>query len=163
MRNKLNQNGIGLVETIAALGVAVVVITSLVSLALFTLRSSINSKLFLEGTKMANEEIELVRAYRDSSGMTWSGTPGFISNMSSCFGGSAKCFIDASGNTLTVTASDEVFNTGTPTELKRFFRLSYPDTGNANLVRVEVEVSWSVGSIAKYSHNYTELANWKGN
>jgi len=76
MRNKLNQNGIGLVETIAALGVTVVVITSLVSLALFTLRSSINSKLFLEGTKMANEEIELVRAYRDSSGMTWSGTPG---------------------------------------------------------------------------------------
>ena len=163
MRNKLNQKGIGLVETVAALGVAVVVITSLVSLALFTLRSSINSKLFLEGTKMANEEIELVRAYRDSSGMTWSGNPGFIVNMGPCFGALAKCFVNTSGNPLTISASEETFNSGQPTELKRFFRLSYPVSGNTNLVRVEVEASWKVGSITKYAHNYTELANWKGN
>lgn len=62
---KPNQEGIGLVETIVALGLGVVVLTALVSLSVFTLRTSTRGKLMLEGSKRANEQLELVRAYRD--------------------------------------------------------------------------------------------------
>ena len=86
LKNKKAQKGFALVEVIAALGVSALVITALISLSISTLRTSLDSELLLEGTKIANREVELVRAYRD--GYESEDTPrsweNFISAIQNC-------------------------------------------------------------------------------
>ncbi|MBI2620612.1 hypothetical protein HYW61_00105 [candidate division WWE3 bacterium] len=155
MRIKLKQEGIGLVETIAALAIGIIVITSLVSLSVSTLRASIRSKLLLQNSKLSAEELELVRAYRDSR--SWAS---FLANMSSCFG--QDCYVTSS---LTVVPGREILNAGTPIEITRYFRLSDPLDGSYNgeetLVRVSVSVEWTIGDKTQSTHSYTDLSNWR--
>jgi Tfp pilus assembly protein PilV len=154
---KENQKGIALVEVIAAVGIAVVVITSLVSLSISTLRTSLKSKLLLEGSKIANRELELVRAYRDT--VPWSE---FISALvnENC---SSSCSISTDG--LNIVSSGEVVE-GTGTEaLRRSFTAKTP--GGAvlsvidNTARISVSVIWTIGGEEKGAYLYTDLTNWR--
>jgi len=147
------QKGIALVEVIAAVGIAVVVISSLVSLSISTLRTSLKSKLLLEGSKIANRELELVRAYRD--GNTWSD---FIAGMQNC---STGCYM----------STDGTLNPGTTTEgsgtevLTRSFTAKTP--GGAvlattdNTARISVSVTWKIGDVPTGAYLYTDLTNWR--
>jgi len=151
-----NEKGIGIVEVIAALGLAIIVLTSLVSLSLFTIRSSLHSKLLLEGTKLANREIELVRAFRDASPEWENGSDGFLDEMITCTNG---CYM----NDLAVVAGNDVIGVG-PEQTTRSFRATRIDgtqlLGGDEEVRISVEVSWFVGNDAKYARLYTDLTNW---
>ena len=159
---KLNkdQRGIGIVEVIAALGLAIIVLTSLVSLSLFTIRSSLQSKLMLEGTKLANKELELVRAFRDSSG-DWengSGSNAFLNQLIDN-GCNTGCHMD----NLVVDSGKDTIGSG-PEEITRSFRATDVD-GNPlgtsdQVVRISVEISWNVGTDTKYARLYTDLTNW---
>lgn len=155
-----DQRGIGIVEVIAALGLAIIVLTSLVSLSLFTIRSSLQSKLMLEGTKLANKELELVRALRDSSSMWYdnSGSTGFLNQLrdNTCNTG---CYM----NNLAVVSGTHTAGTG-PEAITRTFRATDID-GNPlditdQVVRISVEISWDVGTDTKYARLYTDLTNW---
>jgi len=145
-----NERGIGLVEVIFALGVSVIVITSLVSLSLFTLRSSLHSKLLLQGTKLANQELELARALRDSG--DWMA---FMGSISPCMGG-VQCnlggfpAVSVGARTVTIDGHAVVI----------YFTIV--DLGDPNMVRVAVEASWDIGGQTKYARNYTDLSNWRG-
>lgn len=156
------QFGIGLVEVIAALGLSIIVLTSLISLSLFTVRSSLQSKLMLEGTKLANREIELVRALRDSSDEWENGSNGFLNEVMVCIAGS-PCYMNAA--TLSVISGSNVINAGTPEELEIFF-IAYDPNDETDLeitdeeVRVAVTVRWTVGGEDKYARLYTDLTNW---
>lgn len=143
--------GIALVEVIAALGIAVVVITALVSLSIFTLRSALRGKLMLEGTKIANRELELVRAYRDTN--TWNN---FIAGVGSCV--SSDCSMDLSG-TL-VNNSSTVQGSGVE-KITRSFRVVFIPSDTPNTVRVSVTVTWNIGSDVKGAYLYTDLTNWR--
>jgi len=151
-----NEKGIGIVEVIAALGLSIIVLTSLVSLSLFTIRSSLHSKLLLEGTKLANREIELVRAFRDASAEWENGTDGFLDEMINCTNG---CHMSG----LSVGAGADVMGAG-PEQITRSFEATRVD-GNAlqsgdEEVRISVEVEWDVGTDTKYARLYTDLTNW---
>ncbi len=152
-----NEHGIGLIETLLALGISIIIVTSMVSLAIFTLRASLENKLLLSGTQVSNQEIELVRAYRDSR--AWAT---FVADVSSpgidCFG--ADCHMDSSG-ALGVESGVFVINEGSNEEITKSFRLS-DINGDMSLIRVTVTVSWTVGSNTKYAHSYTELSDWRG-
>lgn len=63
---KNKQRGIGLIEVILSIGISTVVITSLISLNLFTLRSSLRKTLSAEAISSNSKQIEMVRAYRDT-------------------------------------------------------------------------------------------------
>ena len=154
---RLNQKGIGLIETLLALGVAIIIITSMVSLAIFTVRASLQNKLLLSGTQLANQEIELVRAFRDSN--TWEdfideldGTNGL-----NCFTG--DCHMTNTG-ILSVNAGEQILNGGTVEEIKKKFMLT-DINGDQTLIRIAVTVSWQIGTDVKYAHNYTELSDWR--
>lgn len=156
---KINQKGIGLIETLLALAVSIIIVTSMVSLAIFTLRASLQNKLLLAGTQLANQEIELVRALRDTT--PWEdfidqidGTSGAI-----CIGAGNECHMSSSG--LTVEAGEQVINGGTTEEITKSFVLT-DINGDQSLIRVSVTVSWQIGSDVKYAHNYTELSDWRG-
>ncbi len=155
--NKIYEKGIALVEVIAAMGVATVVITALVSLSISTLRTSLNSKLLLEGSEIANREIELVRGYRDAN--TW---VDFISNVKVC----------TSSNPCSMNIGSPPILIGQPTEdgsgaekLTRSFTATRPD-GTAvvdgdSVVRISVSVTWQIGDQTKSAYIYTDLTNWR--
>jgi len=167
VRSKImkSEKGIGLVETLLALALSVIVITSMVSLSVYTLRTSTNSKLLLQSSKLANEEIELVRAYRDLN--TWSD---FIAGMRACQD-PGPCFVSTSGGISTASGTETV-NVGSSGSVDRYFYAT--DAGQAgsdssnidsedDLIGISVVVSWTVGGDTKYAHNYTELSNWREN
>lgn len=159
MIKKTNEKGIALVEVIAALGIAVVVITALVSLSIFTLRSALRSKLLLEGTKLANRELELTRALRDSSG-TWDG---FLTSVAPCTIAS-PCSMNVSP--LGVSYVPFIENADTTEAITRQFTATVPGggdlTGTEDTVRISVSVTWSIGADVKSAYLYTDLTNWRG-
>lgn len=148
------EKGIGLVETIVALGISIVVLTSLVSLALYTLRSSQQSKYMLEASKLATEELERVRAARDS--MSWSTlVTGFKAKVLPC-DGTPKCYVTTALAISSVPATGEVVGT----YYTRYFTVTQPAT---DVLRIAVTVSYAIGGQTKYVRNYTDLTNWRNN
>ncbi len=145
------EKGIALVEVIAALGIAIIVITSLVSLSISTMRSSLKSKLLLEGSKIANREVELVRAFRDNSA-TWE-APGFLSMVSQC--GATPCSMKVDGSGFNTSATTE----GTGTEA---ITRSFTAAESGGVVRVSVSVTWKVGNDTHGAYIQTDLTNWRG-
>lgn len=152
--NNKKQSGIGLVETIVALGVAIIVVTSLVSLSVFTLRTSTQSKRLISGSKMANNELELVRAVRDSQ-VTWDD---FISEVSSCTQG-APCNVNST-----------TFSVQSGTKISDDITISFYATDPINLdtvettddvVRINVNATWNVGTDIKNANIYTDLSRWR--
>ncbi len=153
--------GIGLVEVIAAVGVAVIVITSLVSLSVFSLRSSLQSKLYLEGTKTANKQIELVRAVRDVTA-NWST---FITLVTPC---SAACnMTEPTGGMIapTVSVGSKITGTGL-SSVTHFFTATNVNGGvlvsTDQTVRVRASASWPIGGRTISTNVYTDLTNWRG-
>ncbi len=162
----LDAKGIGLIETITALGIAVVVITALVSLAVFTLRSSQTSKYLLEGSKLANEELELVRVAKETS-TSW---VSFLIDLQACDDSAADtCYIDTTSD-VPIKAGIETLDPNPAVGLRRSFRAYDPTAANpANsidttdqIVRIEVRVMWNVGNDTKGAYSYTDISNWRG-
>jgi Tfp pilus assembly protein PilV len=150
-KNK-NEKGIALVEVIAALGIAVIVITSLVSLSISTMRASLKSKLLLEGSKIANREIELVRAFRDNSA-TWSD---FLTVLACTSLNPCSMKTDGSG----IISGRTIENPGTTEALTRSFTATDPSSNG--IIRISVSVTWNVGNDAHGAYLQTDLTNWRG-
>jgi len=155
---KIGQKGIGLVETILALGIAVVVITALVSLAVYTLRSSQESKFLLEGSKLAAEQVETLRVLKDQKA-TWSE---YTSLFTACMGSTATCFVDldAVSPDPQVVIGKEIINVSNASTVTRHFYIT--DVSDTNVVRVTSVVEWEVGPPpAKSTTIVTDITNWK--
>ncbi len=169
-----SQKGFALVEVIAALGISALVITALISLSISTLRTSLDSELLLEGTKVANREIELVRAYRDGTKLngearSWEE---FISEIYTCTS-DFPCSMDTNTGEVIYPHAKSYNDQGTAKELVRSFIITDLD-GNGlfynpsdpssipSVIRVSVSVNWKVGDTDKGSYIYTDLSNWRG-
>lgn len=166
-RVKKFQKGFALVEVIAALGISALVITALISLSISTLRTSLDSQLLLEGTKVANREIELVRAYRDGVDATtgearsWED---FINEVRTCHQNFlGPCSMDVINTVVLPYVS--VAGEGAK-KITRSFIVTNLDgsaiTDTPSVVRVSVSVTWKVGDKDKGSYIYTDLSNWRG-
>jgi Tfp pilus assembly protein PilV len=170
LKDKKSQKGFALVEVVVALGVSALVITALVSLSISTLRTSLDSKLLLEGTKIANRQIELVRAYRD--GYIDANTPrsweAFIDDLHDCeafnTGYLFSCHMGEDGS-----VNHDVGKKGSGAEEITYqFIMTNPDgtpidqTSIPPVVRISVSVTWKVGDQEKGSYIYTDLSNWRG-
>lgn len=169
INKKTVPNGFALVEVIAALGISALVITALISLSISTLRTSLDSKLLLEGTKIANREVELVRAYRDgyegTVPRTWEQ---FIDSVYLCNNSNSPCSMSLVASHDPVIDTPSYEHQDTLEEITRSFTVTYID-GNIipvdtypAVVRVSVSVRWTVGDQEKGSYIYTDLSNWRG-
>ena len=163
----LDTKGIGLIETITALGIAVVVITALVSLAVFTLRSSQTSKYLLEGSKLANEELELVRVAKETS-PSW---VSFLTALQACDDSATDtCYIDFAANDAGIMSGIDTIDPNPAVGLRRSFRAYDPTAADPvnsiattdQVVRIEVRVMWNVGNDTKGAYSYTDISNWRG-
>jgi len=151
-----NNKGMGLIEVIAALGIATMVITSLVSLSIFALRSSLKSKLLLEASKVANREMELIRAYRDRN--TWDD---FVATISSCVSNT-----DPKTPTCNMDLDSSVINTSGPTPAVSSMALDDVSRGfyivqDGEVIQVTVVAQWKEGSALKNTTLRTDLTNWQ--
>lgn len=161
------QKGFALVEVIAALGVSALVITALISLSISTLRTSLDSELLLEGTKMANREVELVRAYRD--GYEGPDTPrsweNFIIAVQNCDYDS-PCSMGVDGSAVNGDPGSE--GSGAKEVIRSFVATQADGTSllgvspPPSVVRISVSVTWKIGDQEKGSYIYTDLSNWRG-
>ncbi len=155
------QRGIALVEVIAALGVSALVITALISLAISTLRTSLDSKLLLEGTKLANREIEMVRAYRDRPDLSWED---YVAEMKNCTM-ATSCHMDKTTGNL--VSGPQTIGSGVEKIVVGFYITDPSREDGAILdptpqvVRVNVSVKWKIGDKDKGSYIYTDLSNWR--
>jgi type II secretory pathway pseudopilin PulG len=163
-----NEEGIGLVEVIVSLGIALVVVTAMISLSVFTLRTSTQSELLMESTRMANQQLERVRAARDvySNVSSWGDFYNELvgSNCSeTCSEEDARpaCYIDDSytpqADSTPPTNSDNSITTC-------FFVEEVDDgTGGTDNKRLDVTAvsTWEIGGERKYTHSYTRLSNWQ--
>jgi len=159
---RLNNKGIGLVEVIAALGITLMTITALVSLALYTMRTSLQSKLTLEGSKMASREMELVRAYRDRSA-TWND---FVTALTSTGcevdAGAGICHMGTDIATLAPLSGSFVETVDSQSVTRSFSAdLDPAGTGDNNVVYITVTVSWSITGRTHQTNLYTYLTNWR--
>lgn len=154
--NKLNQKGMGLIEVIAALGIATMVITSLVSLSIFALRSSLKSKLLLEASKMANREMELIRAYRDRN--TWDD---FVTTVTPCAPNAnpkvPTCNMDLDSSVINTTGSTPDVASLDIDDIARGFYVEQ----DAGVVKVTVVAQWKEGGVLKNTTLRTDLTNWQ--
>jgi type II secretory pathway pseudopilin PulG len=162
--HKKNQKGIGLIEVIAALAISIIVITSLVSLSLYTLRSSSNNRYFQEATSAATKELELLRAYRDNLN-EWSD---FVLEMMDNCGGETEgdyCSMSTSGgiNVVGTGKKDPIVSDVVVSYFKATDGNGNPLAADSQLVRVEIIAAWALGGDIKETHVYTEFTNWRGN
>ena len=157
----LTNKGIGLIEVIAALGVATVITTSLVALSIFTLRASLKSKLFLESSKVANKEIELIRAYRDQN--IWSNfTTELLANCKSATTPPVPvCYMtDTSGIAVNLNGPNPALATLPVTEVSKGFYVVSDST--SDLIKVNVVVQWREGNLLKSTTLRSDFTNWQG-
>jgi Tfp pilus assembly protein PilV len=157
-----SQQGLGLIETVLSIALAVIVITSLVSLSLFTLRSSTQNKLMLQSSKLADQQLELVRACRDASA-SWAD---FRTTLGNCIAvpGTECSIVTAAGGSQCGTANIYVTTARTTTgsgleEVDHYFVLE-DFNGNTDEIKVSVTVQWLIGDETKTAHTYSLITNW---
>lgn len=170
---KIDAKGQGLVETILAVAVSVIVVTSLVSLAVFALRNSRQASYATSATQIAQTQIELIRAYRDynspTSSITWADFTGLIAtcdfsriNPNNTDG---RCFVkqgDTSANFPIILTGHDI----SKQPFTAYFGLAcVSGLGTCNstggTVRAYVFVTWNVGGKSQSIYNVTDFTNWR--
>jgi len=159
LTKRINQEGIGLIEIIISLGVAIIIVTAMVSLAIFTINASNQSQLLMEATRMSNQQMERIRAVRDRAS-TWDS---FYNDLNS-----RTCPEDCQGSACYVNSSFQIRqNTSPPTSPKGgieacFYVESVSDPEvEDNQFKVVTVATWMDGGERKFTHNYSLLTNWQ--
>jgi Tfp pilus assembly protein PilV len=152
------KKGMGLIEVLIAVTVSVIALTAMVSMVVTALRSSLQSRMYLEATKIANTQIEKVRALRDSG--SWSD---FMVMSVAC----------KSSNKCRMNINDLGYGPDQPTvpylNSGIYYNFFVTDINGADIdsasastttsVRITAEASWDNG--AKKTTMITDLSNWQ--
>ncbi|HDQ88750.1 MAG TPA: hypothetical protein ENN92_01220 [candidate division WWE3 bacterium] len=165
-RKSKDEKGIGLVEVMLAFGVSVIVITALVSLSTFVLKSATTSSRMMQGTRLVNKEIEAVRVVRDlhisDENLSWED---FYNVVGACILGSGTATDPVcSASACTVDLESEgtsyllpVFNEADSITVCFGSREVVSEPDKIDIIAV---ATWNIGGQTKYVHNYTRLTDW---
>ena len=170
----LSKKGISLIEVIVALGITTIVITALLSMTIYSMRASQQTRLMLEATKDSNSMMETIRAFRDTGDVSWSDfitcTTTSATGCSQCQGNNTCTIAVKNDNTgynvsaISVPADASISATADPYV---YFSVTDPisnatPTTSSTVVRITVTAKWRVGSSVKQTQIYTDLTNWRG-
>ena len=135
-RRSNTEEGQSLVEIIVAVGLILTAVVALLSLATSSMKSSGFGVTKARATKLANEEMELVRAYRDS--VVWSSFDDLTAagGVADCSAAN-HCYID-SGLLSVVFGGNNI----TTAPFTRYF-ITDPDGADQSKYRVTVHVTWT--------------------
>jgi len=139
-----NEEGQSMVEVVVAVGLILVAVAALLSLGVVSLRGASFSVSKIKATRLANEELELVRAYRDTVG--WAT---FVSDLGDCGSG---CYINS--DLMEVISGKE-------TAAESFTRYFYFTTmGGDNKRRITAVVTWTDQSGEREVTLSSVLTDW---
>ncbi|MBI4091267.1 hypothetical protein HY419_00780 [candidate division WWE3 bacterium] len=149
-----SKSGQGLVETLLAVTVAVIIITALISLAVVALRNSRQATYTAQATRIAQSQIEYARAFRDIS--DWAT---FDQVLTGCPLSTPCHFLDVSGYTSGVKVV-------APFSYKIYFICDPTMTCDAtnvdsHIIRAKAEVTWSLGGRSQTIYTDTDFTNWR--
>mgnify|MGYP001097427579 CR=1 FL=1 len=154
----INEKGLGLVEVIVAMGVAMIIITAMISLAIFTLKATTQSKGLLEATRQANKQMEKLRAYRDNYVATssWEDFYNYL-----IVGGAGYCSTNCSSGHVCYIDDNFAFHDApnpNPAPTACFYAI--PVSGNSNVLNIVTIAPWQIGGETKSAYSYSRLSNW---
>ena len=148
----MGERGLGLVEVIVAMGVSIIIITAMVSLAIFTLKTTTQSKGLLESTRQANQQMEKLRAYRDNYviSQSWENFYNLLKDcpITSDCSSDDVCYIDDNFAFKYVGIG--------PVPSACFYATAVSD----NVLNIVTVAPWKIGGVTKAAYNYSRLSNW---
>ena len=138
-----SERGQSMVEVVVAVGLILAAMTALLSLGVVSLRGASFGISKIKATRLANEELELVRAYRDTVG--WAG---FVLDLGECGSG---CHI---ASDLTAVTS------GTEPVAESFTRCFTVVAEGGSKMRITAVVNWTDQSGERDVTLSSVLADW---
>ncbi|MBD3366428.1 hypothetical protein GF360_03780 [candidate division WWE3 bacterium] len=143
-------------EVIIALGVGIIIVTAMVSLAVFTLRTSTVNERLVKGTRLTNQQLERARALRDDyiTSATWEDFYLYASGL--------NCTTDCSDAGSCYINDGISLVEGLPAASDGITSCIYFETvsGNTEVINVIAVSTWEIGGETKFTHNYSQLSNW---
>ena len=142
-----------LVEALLATAVAITVIVALVGVGINSMRVANYSKNQAEATKLAREQLELLRNFRDTSA-SWSN---FSTSVASCVVGSSCCV------SFTTIPRQIVSYDINNCQYNNIFDVSFiADTSVADKATVTTSASFTEGSLTRNVTLTETFTNWRG-
>jgi len=151
----MKESGQSLVEIIVAVGLVMVTVTALLALGVIGIKSSGFGVAKAKAVKLANEEMELVRAYRDATDWDRFNKIGNL-GIAGCSSdeGARCCISNADGLTLTTIGSESI------PPFTRYF-IASPNIEGKNSYTVTVYVSWADQSGEHVVKDSSIFTNWR--
>lgn len=169
---EINNKGIGLIEVVAALAVSTLVTTSLVALTIFTLRTSLKTKLLLESSKLVTQEMEMIRAYRDSN--IWSDFRDIMLTNCKTSQNKPVCYMDKDASTGAITVKSDVYISDGSTaatittdnvngsKVARGFYVTDDSTDTPGTpIKINVVIQWNDSGEIKKNTMRADFTNWQ--
>lgn len=165
LSKKNSQSGLGLVEVLLAFGISIIIITAIVSLSTFVLRTSSSSSRMMQGTRLMSRELEIVRATRDKyvnqAGLSWET---FMNEISPCKAINNGTVCGSLACTINIQTLEVTHTVGVSDNITYCFG-SRPVVVGGQTATDKVDIisvaTWTVGGQRKYVHGYTRLAKWE--
>lgn len=148
-----SEKGQGLVETLLAVSVAIIVVTSLISLGVFALRNSRQASYTAQATQIAQRQLEYARAYRDVSTTTWATFDGL---RTSC---ATACYF--TGVIAPTAGSDSTSVSPFTYSVKFYCAPSQTCSSTTGVIRADAVVTWTIGGKTQTIYNTTDFTNWR--
>ena len=149
-RLKIKDKGYALVEVLLAFGVALIVITGMISLGVVTIRATTGNRAYAEAGKLAQRESERLKLLRDTS-VDWQA---FITAVGSC---TSACHLQPSGSSYSVGSGLGVSGTGSSAVNYYFTVSDVSDT----VINYVVTTSWVIGNVNKEYMIEGVLSSWR--
>lgn len=149
LQKRINNKGIGLVETLLAVVFAVSLIVSLVTLANFNIRTALINTETQRSISSANQLIELLRSKKDTN----------FSNFYNFVAGSCVnnfCFVDSSSGDITV-GNPTPLNGGNPVSV---FKVELSTT-DPEEIKINIITKWKISNKDFSSPISTVFTNWR--
>lgn len=149
LQKRIDNKGIGLVETLLAVVFAVSLIVSLVTLANFNIRTALINTETQRSISSANQLIELLRSKKDTN----------FSNFYNFVAGSCVnnfCFVDSSSGDITV-GNPTPLNGGNPVSV---FKVELSTT-DPEEIKINIITKWKISNKDFSSPISTVFTNWR--
>jgi len=144
-KSRNNNLGQALVETLAAVAVAAIVIIALLNLGISSMRGAGSSKDEAEALRLAYEEVELVRTFRDNEGFFE-----LASYYNLCGATSDECSISSAGEVVTGLETVGMY--------QRHFYMTY--TEGEGILDIFVTVKWTDSGKERKVETATKFSEW---